>query len=264
MRKRNYRRKKRGVASVLGILFMVGILITSILPTFMYVNEVNNYYDRTVVDMKITDDENSNENLEIHAYGYNATSVNVFVINRSPLSVNITRIWVMEPSLQNYTLYNSTNIPNDLPYQMSSSEQVTFALDFSEILNFDGFMIEVTTERGNKFTSITNPLTYDSENQEWQTGTMEFNIQVLINSGTGNDRFKIVIQGLNETHYDFVDSGNNVQGQFFSVFNVPLTGYYNVTALELQGSEFEQIGNETVVLTWIVPNAFCVFYDETG
>ena len=36
------RRKKRGVASVLGILLMVGILITSILPTFIYVNEVNN------------------------------------------------------------------------------------------------------------------------------------------------------------------------------------------------------------------------------
>ena len=264
MRLRSYRRKKRGVASVLGILIMVGILITSILPTFIYVNEVNNYYDRTVVDLKIADDERSKENLEIHAYGYNETWINVFIINRSPLAVNITRIWVMEPSLQNYTLFNSTNLPADLPYQMSSSEQVTFALDFSEIITFNGFMIEVTTERGNKFSSITNPLTYDSGSNTWQTGTMEFHIQVIINSGPGNDRFKIEIRGLNETHYDWIDSGNNVQGQFFSVFNVPLTGYYNVTASEKTGQDWFQIGNETVVLTWIYPNAFCQFIDPTS
>ena len=238
--------------------------MTSILPTFIYVNEVNNYYDRTVVDLKIADDERSKENLEIHAYGYNETWINVFIINRSPLAVNITRIWVMEPSLQNYTLFNSTNRPADLPYQMSSSEQVTFALDFSEIITFNGFMIEVTTERGNKFSSITNPLTYDSGSNTWQTGTMEFHIQVIINSGPGNDRFKIEIRGLNETHYDWIDSGNNVQGQFFSVFNVPLTGYYNVTASEKQGQDWSQIGNETVILTWIYPNAFCQFIDPTN
>ena len=261
-RYRSRRRKKRGVASVLGILLMVGILITSILPTFIYVNEVNNYYDRTVVDMKIADDERSYENLEVRAYGYDPTTVNVFIINRSPLAVNVTRIWVMEPSLLNYTIFDSTNCPDDLPYQMSSSEQVTYALDFSDILNFDGFMIEVTTGRGNKFSSITNPLTYDSENQEWQTGTMEFHIQVIINSGPGNDRFKIEIHGLNETHYDWIDSGNQVQGQFFSVFNVPMPGYYNVTALKWGGGKFNQIGNETVVLTWIVPDAFCQFSDS--
>ena len=262
-RYRSRRRKKRGVASVLGILLMVGILMTSILPTFIYVNEVNNYYDRTVVDMKIADDERSYENLEVHAYGYDATIVNVFIINRSPLAVNITRIWVMEPSLLNYTIFNSTNCL-ELSYQMSSSEQVTFALDFSEILTFDGFLIEVATGRGNKFSSITNPLTYDSGSETWQTGTMEFHIQVIINSGQGNDRFKIEIHGLNETHYDWIDSGNNVQGQFFAVFTVPMTGYYNVTASEMQGQNWELIGYEEVLLTWIYPNAFCQFTDPTS
>ncbi len=57
MRTRSCRRKKRGVASVLGILIMVGILMTSILPTFIYVNEVNNYYDRAVVELKIVDED---------------------------------------------------------------------------------------------------------------------------------------------------------------------------------------------------------------
>jgi hypothetical protein len=265
MRLRSYRRRRRGVASVLGILIMVGILMTSILPTFIYVNEVNNYYDRTVVDLKIADDERSKENLEVYAFGYDNTTINVFIINRSPLAVNIMRIWVMEPSLQNYTVFNSTNLPADLPYQMSASEQVTFALNFSDIMNFDGFMIEVTTERGNKFSSVTNPLTYDSDNG-WQTGTMEFHIQVLINSGPGNDWFKIEITGLNETHFDYIDSGNNLQGQYFAVFNVPLTGYYNVTASEKQGQgqPWELIDYEEVILTWIYPNAFCQFTDPQG
>ena len=125
-------------------------------------------------------------------------------------------------------------------------------------------MIEVTTGRGNKFSSVTNPLTYDSENNEWQTGTMEFHIQVIINSGPGNDQFKIEINGLNETHYDYIDSGTNIQGQFFAVFNVPLTGYYNVTASEKQGQNWDLFDYEEVVLTWIYPNVFCQFIDPTS
>ena len=155
-----YRRKRRGVASILGVLIMVGILITSILPTFIYVNEVNNYYDRTVVNLKIADEDRDYEDLEVHAYGHNATSVDVLIINRAPLASNITRIWVMNTTLQDAWIYNSTNRP-DLPLYLSASEQTSIRLDFTGI-NSEGtsYRIEVTTDRGNKFSSATNPLTY--------------------------------------------------------------------------------------------------------
>jgi hypothetical protein len=208
MRTFRFRRKRRGVASVLGILIMVGILITSILPTFIYVNEVNNYYDRTVVDLRIAD--------EARDYNY-----------------------------------------PDLPLYLSASEQTSLRMDFSGINSEGSYIIEVTTMRGNKFSSATNPLTYTSG--DWQTGSMDFNIQVLVQSSQGNDRYMIQIYGP-ENHFDFVDSAT-VQGQFFSVFSVPQAGLYNVTVQNIQGSSYYVPTNQTVILSWIYPTAFCQFDD---
>ena len=257
MRLLSFRRRRRGVASVLGILIMVGILITSILPTFIYVNEVSNYYDRTVVDLKITDNERSLENLEVYAYGYTEYEVDVFIINRAPLATNITRIWVMNSTLQDAWIFNDTNRP-DLPLFLGASEQITLRLDFTDI-NEPGnsFNIEVTTERGNKFSSTTNPLTYTPEGT-WQTGTMEFQIQVIVQSDQGQDRYLIQIFGP-ESHYDFVDS-SSVQGMFFSIFSVPQAGEYNITVHNIQGGS-DLVGEMTRILTWIYPSTYCQFVD---
>jgi len=258
MTKYKYRKRRRGVASVLGILLMVGILITSILPTFLYVNEVNNYYDRTAVDLKITDNERSLENLEVYAYGHNETSVDVFIVNRAPLASNISRVWVLNNTLQDAWIFNSTNRP-DLPLFLGASEQITLRLDFTDINEVDNsFNIEVTTERGNKFSSTTNPLTYTTEG-EWQTGTMEFQIQVIVQSDQGQDRYLIQIFGP-ESHYDFVDSAT-VQGMFFSIFSVPQAGQYNVTVHNIKSGSY-LVGNMTRILTWIYPSTYCQFDDK--
>jgi hypothetical protein len=258
MWKRNYHRKKKGVASVIGMLIIVGILITSILPTFIYINEMNNYYDRVVVDLKITDNEHSMENLEVYSYGHTDYEVDVFIINRAPLATNISRIWVLNNTLQDAWIFNSTNTP-DLPLYLGAAEQTTLRLNFTDI-SVEGcsYLIEVTTDRGNKFSSTTNPLTF-SEGGEWQTGSMEFNIQTIIQSSQGNDRYLIQIYGP-ENHYDFVDSAT-VQGQFFSVFSVPQAGQYNVTVQNIKGSSYYVPTNQTVVLSWVFPTAFCQFDD---
>jgi hypothetical protein len=260
MRTRSYRRKKRGVASVLGVLIMVGILMTSILPTFIYVNEVNNYYDRAVVELKIADKDRDYEDLEVYAYGHTDTEVDILIINRAPLATNITRIWVMNTTLQDAWIFNSTTFPESLPLYLSASEQVSLRMNFTGI-NEEGssYKIEVATDRGNKFSSATNPLTYVSG--DWQTGSMEFNIQVIVQSSQGNSRFLIKIYGP-ENHFDFVDSAT-VQGQFFSVFNVPQAGQYNVTVQNIHGGSSDYIyQNTSVILSWIFPDAFCQFDDS--
>ena len=252
-----YRRKKRGVASVLGILIMLGILLTSILPTFIYVNEVNNYYDRTVVDLKIADEDRDYEDLKVHAYGHNETTVDLLIINRSPLATNITRIWVMNNTLKDAWIFDSTNYP-DLPLYISASEQTSLKMDFTGI-NAEGssYNIEVATVRGNKFSSATNPLTYTSG--DWQTGSMEFNIQVIVQSSQGNDRYLIQIFGP-ENHFDFIDSAT-VQEQFFTVFSVPQAGQYDVTVQNIKGGSYLIPTNQTATLSWIYPTAFCQFDD---
>ena len=254
MRLRSYRRRRRGVASVLGILIMVGILMTSILPTFIYVNEVNNYYDRTVVDLKITDNERSLENLEVYAYGYTEYEVDVFIINRAPLATNITRIWVMNSTLQDAWIFNSAP---DLPLYIVAANQTTLRLNFTGI-SVEGisYIIEVTTDRGNKFSSGTNPLTSASEG-EWQTGTSEFKIQVLILSKLGSDDYGIAIHDY-EGYSDNVDV-SGVQGQFFYIFDVPQAGVYNITVQNTKKDY--QVGTIDVTLTWLRPTAFTQFDD---
>jgi len=254
MRLRSYRRKKRGVASVLGILIMVGILMTSILPTFIYVNEVNNYYDRTVVDLKIADNERNLENLEVYAYGYTDYEVDVFIINRAPLATNIIRIWVINSTLQDAWIFNITN--DDL--YLGAANQTTLRLNFTGIsVENQKYIIEVITDRGNKFSSNTNPLTLTQEG--WQTGTSEFKIQVLILSSQGSDDYRIDIQGL-DGYSDNIDV-SGVQGQFFYIFDVPQAGEYNITVQDTKHSE--QVGNVTTVdLTYLRPTAFTYFDDS--
>tara|TARA_Y100000310_G_C20253183_1_gene610088 strand:+ start:201 stop:470 length:270 start_codon:yes stop_codon:yes gene_type:complete len=89
---------------------------------------------------------------------------------------------------------------------------------------------------------------------------MEFNIQVIVQSSQGNDRYIIRIFGP-EGHFDFIDSAT-VQGQFFSVFSVPQAGMYNTTVESIRGSNYYVLPNQTVVLSWIYPTAFLQFDDR--
>ena len=262
------RRTKRGVSTVLGILLMVGILFTSVIPLFMYVNEVNNYYDRTVVDLKIADQERSMEELTIYAYGNeDDLTIDVSFINRGSVAANITRIWVMRGDLNDTLIFNSTNL-SSLPLLIRPSAQKTIGdLNLAKIITnqtkLDYFNIEVATERGNKFSSQTNSL-HKLETGEWETGTMEFQIQVIVLSDMGNDRYLIEVEGIyNTTHYNFVDS-STVQGQFFTVFTVPVAGTFNLTVSNIKGMNPRHVGNSTIVLTWIHPKAIRQFDDRGG
>jgi len=247
---------------------MVGILFTSIIPMFIYINEVNNYYDRTVVDLKIADQERSREDLIVYAYGNNdELTIDVSSINRGSVAVNVTRIWVMRGDLQDTLIFNSTNL-SSLPLLIRPSTQETIGdLNLAEIItnqsSLDFFNIEVATKRGNKFSSQTNSL-HKQETGEWETGTMEFQIQVIVLSDMGNDRYLIEVEGIyNTTHYNFVDS-STVQGQFFTVFTVPVAGTYNLTVSNIKGHTPNHVGNSTIVLTWIHPKSIRQFDDRGG
>ena len=125
-----HRRRRRGVASAIGILLMVGILMTSVIPLFMYVNRVNNYYDRTVAEMKIADDDRGREDLEVYAYGASSTSISVWLRNKGAVPVNVSRIRVMREDLERIMIFNSTNRPDNFTLQISPSSQLFF-LNFS-------------------------------------------------------------------------------------------------------------------------------------
>lgn len=265
------RRTKRGVSTILGILLMVGILFTSVIPLFMYVNEVNNYYDRTVVDLKIEDQERSMEDLTVYAFGHDNTStaIDVFLINTGPVSLNITRIWVMSRDLNKTLIFDSTNLTS-LPLQLIASNQTTIEmLDLVSILMYpdpngekvDYFNIEVATNRGNKYSSQTNSL--HKIQGGWETGTQNFQIQVIIVSDWGLSTYRIEVDGADNSTSGFYDRVESFQihGEFFTVIPVPKVGSYLVTVSKQQGQQWNEIGNSTVVLTWAHPSALREFDD---
>ena len=242
---------------------MVGILFTSVIPLFMYVNEVNNYYDRTVVNMQIADQERSMEDLAVYAYGHNETSteVDIFLHNTGSISLNVTRIWVMEHYLNKTLMFNET-------IQLTPGRQKTLIIDIANItsppekedLNY--FIIEVTSKRGNTFASQTNMLHYTSAG--WTTWTQDYQIQILIiRQSWGSSEYAIEITNSTEEtgHYYNLIFTERIHGSYFTVITLPRPGSYNVTAwdkLNFPGPSI--IDTDEVVLTWTRPQTIVKFY----
>jgi hypothetical protein len=202
---------------------MVGILFTTVIPLFIYVNSVDNYYDTTVVNMGIADQERSMEDLIFYAYGKTDDEdedlINLFIINQGSITVNVVHVWVVREDLEETLVFTSQNVSipingEDLPLQINPSNQVAFGnLTVTSILDPDPnknyFNVYITTARGNKFSSSTNPL--HKNGGGWGTSGNWPWIDVRINSGDGSNDFTIRIIcdtiGFDEYWYAFKING---------------------------------------------------------
>jgi hypothetical protein len=168
-----HNKAKRGISTVLGVLLMVGVLFTTIIPLFIYVNSINNYYDTTVVNMGISDHERGMEDLTFYAFGRDEThDLYLLLINDGSITINITHIWVTSMDLQRINIFTSQNVSaalngHYLPLQLNPSDTatvenltLTIIQDDPDHPELDVFNIEVTTARGNVFPSMNNPLHY--------------------------------------------------------------------------------------------------------
>ena len=260
---------KRGISTVLGVLLMVGILFTTIIPIYIYVNAVNNYYDRTVVDMKIADQERSMEDLDVYAWGSADTndSIDVFLENKGSISLNVVRIWAMRTDLQKTLIFTAENDSSPLPLQLNPSNQTTiFNLNLSTILESsetDYFNIYVTTARGNKFTSKTNPLHH---NGGWVTSTKPPWITVFIYSDQDNDHYRVTAV-CEDSGKTYTREYYHVNGYFSFVMDVTEFSVYNVTAwnIKVNGDTNYEIDSILVCLdleTWLYTDIAPAPFDD--
>jgi len=264
MQKKGYpKNKRRGVASAIGILFMVGILMTSIIPMFMYVNQVNNHYDRTVVEMKNVDDERGREDLEVYAYGVDESSISVWLRNKGSVSVKVNHIWVIRNDLKKAKIFDSSNLPLELVKEIpASSIDTILDLNLEEVLatpEENKFNIYVATERGNKFSSETNTLAQSVTG--WNPSTVEFLINVMIHSGSTSD-YRIEV-------YDITVDPEPLEpitwkeirihvGTGYTIINAPSDGIYRIELYKSQGG-WIYVGAEERTLTWIHPATWVEF-----
>jgi len=235
-----HKKTKRGISTVLGVLLMVGVLFTTIIPLFMYVNSVDNYYDTTVVNMGISDQERSMEDLTFYAFGRDEShDLYLLLINDGSISVNITHIWVMSMDLQRTNVFTSQNVSaalngHDLPLQLNPSDTatienltLTIIQDDPDHPELDVFNIEVTTARGNVFPSINNPLQY--QGGIWGTGMNWPWLEIIVRSDQDQDDFKVDVVATTNNFTKTIES-EHVLGDYFIIIPVFKTGSYNVTA----------------------------------
>jgi hypothetical protein len=264
-----HKKAKRGISTVLGVLLMVGLLSTTIIPLFIYVNSVDNHYNTTVVNMGIADQERSMEALIVYAFGRDETyDMNVLLVNEGSISVNITRIWVMSMDLKRSNIFTSENVSaalnaHDLPLQLNPSgraeiENLTLTI-IVEDPDKDVFNIEVTTARGNVFASSTNFLRYNEG--DWGTGMRWPWVEVLIRSDEGQDDFQVDVVG-NSNDFTETVSSEHVLGDYLTIIPVLKTGNYNVTATRItQKMNPVELGTKTLNVTELQPIAMAVFID---
>lgn len=176
---------KAGMSTVFGMLIFIGVLFTCVIPLFLYVNQVNSYYDQAVIEMRHIDEDKQREMIDVYAYPYNTTSkaIYVYVKNQCPFSVDVIRIWVND-HCYNYTL----KVPG-------LGWNVTEAVDLTGILPPEGNITidtKVTTRRGNIVSSLVNPLYYSAAVGWSSSGTLSINV-VINRDHQGTDTFNIKI-----------------------------------------------------------------------
>lgn len=168
-------RSKSGISTILGTLIFIGILFTCAIPFYLRVNQANTYYTQTVDEMRRFDEKRGMEDIDVYAYPLSETSdeLKVYIKNRCALPVTIVAVWVND---EQYILTDATLPP---------SEDQTYGPPFEVTLPAEtkNFYIEVLTNRGNRFASLTNPLTYTKTDQGgFWSGGVGLAINIILKS----------------------------------------------------------------------------------
>ena len=226
----------------------------------MYVNQVNNYYDMTVIEMRYEEEDKNNEDLRVYAYGTSATSINIWLKNDGAIPVNINRLWVERADLQKAIIFNSTNRPDNFTLQLPASSQVTLRdLDLSSALestNENKFNVYAITDRGNKFASQTNTLSQSGDG--WETSSTEFMINIMIQSPSTED-FKFKVYNATSIEYIKEKRIDDVHGTGYTIINVPKDGYYLIECWKKTGAIYELVDQQNKLLTWDHPTTLVEF-----
>jgi len=212
-------RSRSGISTILGTLIFVGILFTSAIPLFMYVNQVNSYYNKTVTELNRFDQQRGEEDLEVYAYPVfpnDTATLNIFIRNRCTLTITIMRAWVND----------TTPIPTGgLPLQLSGMSDVT--IEGIQIPSVGDFDVWLVTTRGNVFASLTNTLQINGTS--WSGGNPPYSINIVIDKKTGFRSYNVTAR-LGSRTYSTTGSSTGYNlllgldiGYDLGVYNVTVT-----------------------------------------
>ena len=214
IRKGSYRR--RGMASIFGVLIGVAILMTVILPSQIYIRQVETFYERQVMEAKEEDIIRSKEDLDVIAIpiNENSTFITLTVENRGEASSSLILLWIKNECLE-------------LDADISVGETVTLGPYNVSVETNTSYHIKAITSRGNTFSSLTGTLYYGDGT--WYTPSLGISVYIA------NDKGKYHILVYNGTWSDEYYTVGIDFGDLISYFEVKTGGSYTVVCQKQSG-----------------------------
>lgn len=232
-----YRKKKRGVSTVLGTLIFIGILFTSVIPMLLVMKQADTIYAQKVHEREKLDEEVASEEIEVYAYPVteDGDDIKVTIKNQGVVPVKIVRVWINDD-------YNSTST------SISPFDNAIFGPYNVTPVDGASYEIKVATEGGNGFASINGKLYYG------EGGWLEPELGICVTISVflfGRYRIKVT-----NTTWDsgWWESGWTL-GDVIHTFNVSKTGTYQVFAERRSWSGgYTPLAGTPVLTTITYPN----------
>lgn len=143
-------RSRSAISTIIGGIIVIAIMFTVIIPLFFYMNTMNDMYNSVATEMRGFDQQRGWEEIEVYAWA-TIEGVNITIKNKSPISVNIIRIWVISEN------YNPEYFTRDISVKPGDSIMISDDGAINEKiagLENTRYYIKIATERGNLFQSL--------------------------------------------------------------------------------------------------------------
>jgi len=163
--------KRKGVSTILGTLFFIGILFSAYIPMTLVMRQADNIYERELHETKARDELQYDEDLMVYAYSETDNEwITVFVQNNGEEVVEVVAYWL-----------------NDVRYPVSegaikSSGSGYFGPKEFPGIEGDSLNVKVTTSNGNVFACSLGANKYSLENG-WYTPSLGICVTIINDSG---------------------------------------------------------------------------------
>ena len=227
--------KRKGVLTILGLLILVGVLFSAIIPMELVMKQADTLYTQEVHDVEQFDTEKSLEKIKLYIYpnSENTSEIKAYVENKGDVSVDLVRFWIND----NYHTLN-THLTS-----MANTELGTFPVT---LLDGSYYSFKVVTRRGNVYESLSGSLLYSDGT--WYTPELSISIFIINSQG----QYYIGIKNSTDHYISEWYSGGIVHNDIIQSFEVEEAGIYKVIMKRKVSGKYRELeaSPTNVEITW--------------
>jgi len=220
-----YRRKRKGVSTILGTLIFIGIMFSAYIPMTLVMKQADSIYERKIYEARVWDIDKGTEDAMVYAYGVaDSTELSVYVTNKGINEMTIVRVWL-----------------NDVPTEVSALIVPKASAVLGPYLASDTespLKVKVTTENGNVFECNLGAVMYSEAINGWYTPSYAVSVLILNDWG----QYEIILENSTNALVGYYMSSGNEHDDITKTFLVAaITDIYDVEVLKKVGGAWENL-----------------------